>query len=414
MGGRSRPARSGRIPFDEGGSSHVMTARTDLKGAATDRITRKRAEIVRLSHDIHAHPELAFQEVQAHTWLVEALAGDGFATELGPAGLATAFVASAGRGPLRLAICAEYDALPGIGHACGHNIIAAAAVGAGFGLQPIVDDLGIELRVIGTPAEENGGGKIELIDGGTFAGVHAAMMVHPGPYDFLAPTVIGVDWIEVSFEGKATHASASPELGVNAADAVVVAHMAIGLLRQHITQSSRIHGIITSAGDAPNIIPNSSRATYMVRAGTLDEMSDVRRRVEDCFRAGALATGCALTIAPRRKAYAPMRHDARLTALYRANAEARGRHFLDDDDLGRHWAASTDMGNVSQVIPSTQPMIAIGSLPATNHQPEFADAAITETADAALIEAAITMAHTVIDIATDAQLSKALVSGGPD
>jgi amidohydrolase len=386
-----------------------MTARADLKAAATERIMGKRAEIMRLSHDIHANPELAFQETKAQAWLVEALAGDGFATATGTAGVATAFTAQVGGGPLRVAICAEYDALPGIGHACGHNIIGAAAVGAGFGLRPIADDLGIDLQIVGTPAEENGGGKIELIDGGAFAGVHAAMMVHPGPYDFLEPTVIGVDWIEVSFEGKATHASASPELGVNAADAVVIAHLAIGLLRQHVASSSRVHGIITNAGDAPNIIPSSSRATYMVRGSSLEEMSDLRRRVEDCFRAGALATGCELTIAPRRKAYAPMLHDARLTALYRANAEARGRRFLDAE-LGRGWAASSDMGNVSQVIPSTQPMIAIGSLPASNHQPAFTDAVITETADEALLEAAITMAHTVIDIATDAQLSNTLMS----
>jgi amidohydrolase len=384
----------------------------DLKGRVEAEIQGHRQALVDLSHRIHAHPELAFEERQAHGWLMEALERAGLEVEDGPAGLPTAFRARKAGGALRVAVCAEYDALPGVGHACGHNIIAAAAAGAAIGLAPIVDELGVDLLVVGTPAEENGGGKIRLLDAGAFDGVHAAIMVHPGPLDLLEPTVIGVDWIEVTYEGKASHASASPELGINAADAVAIAHVAIGLLRQHISQSSRVHGIITAAGDAPNIIPARSEATYMVRATTTDELALLRSRVEDCFRAGALATGARLEIAPARAAYAPMRHDTRLTRLYRRNAEAMGRRFADTDEAGRRWAASTDMGNVSQVIPSAQPMIGIESLPATNHQPEFAAASVRAPADQAVIDAAIAMAQTIVDMGLDSELRTDLIEAG--
>lgn len=380
-----------------------------LKDRARAAILGQEEALLGLSHEIHTHPELAFEETRAARRLTEMLADDALVCEAPFCDLSTAFRAQVGAGQLQVAVCAEYDALPEVGHACGHNIIAAAALGVGFGLKELVSDLDVSLSIIGTPAEENGGGKIVLLERGAFEGVHAAMMIHPGPYDLLEPRVIGVDWLEVSFEGKPAHASAFPEKGVNAADAVVMAHTAIGLLRQHITSTERVHGVILSAGDAPNVIPASSKATYMVRSPTLEGMDSLRRRVERCFEAGALATGCRIEYGSRRRPYEPMRHDQRLSSLFAANAAQLGRRFLDAEEVGLTWAASTDMGNVSQAVPSTQPMLGLHCAPAVNHQPEFAAAAVSAAGDAAVLDGALAMAFTIIDIACNADLRRELV-----
>src|SRR5262245_5018630 len=223
----------------------------DAKAAARDRIERAREQLVDLSHRIHGHPELGMEEEQACAWLSDALSDAGFAVERGIGGLDTAFSARSGPGPFRVVVCAEYDALPGIGHACGHNLIAAMSVGAGLGLAAVAEEIGVEVTVLGTPAEESHGGKILLLDRGAFAGAHAAMMVHPTPFDVVELPMIAVEQLDVRFTGKEAHASAFPELGVNAADAMVVAQTAIGLLRQHLRVTDRVHGIVTKGGDAP-------------------------------------------------------------------------------------------------------------------------------------------------------------------
>jgi Peptidase dimerisation domain len=237
----------------------------DAKAAARDRIERAREQLLDLSHRIHAEPELGMEEERASAWLSDALSGAGFTVERGVGGLDTAFSARSGPGPFRVVVCAEYDALPGIGHACGHNVIAAMSVGAGLGLAAVADDVGVEVTVLGTPAEESGGGKIILLEQGAFAGTHAAMMVHPSPFDVVETPIIAVDQLNVTYTGKAAHASAFPELGVNAADAMVVAQTAIGLLRQHLRASDRVHGIVTKGGDAPNVVPARTEGTWLVR-----------------------------------------------------------------------------------------------------------------------------------------------------
>jgi amidohydrolase len=301
----------------------------DAKARAQERIGEARDAVLALSHRIHAHPELGFEEERACDWLADALDGAGFAVERGVHELPTAFTARAGSGPLHLVICAEYDALPGIGHACGHNMIAAMAVSAGLGLASVADDAGLTITVLGTPAEEvgNAGGKILLLERGAFGGAHAAMMVHPSPFEAAAPAYIAASKFEVRYHGKAAHASSSPELGVNAADALVVAQTAIGLLRQHIRSTDRIHGIVTKGGDAPNIVPAETSASYMVRAETLDELGEIQARVRRCFEAGALATGATLDIAGGERPYAQMRPDPEIAAVYQRNAEALGRSF---------------------------------------------------------------------------------------
>jgi amidohydrolase len=385
----------------------------DAKIAARERIDTAREALVALSHRIHAKPELAFEEEHAARWTAELLDAGGFRVERGAYDLPTAFVARAGSGPFHVAICAEYDCLPDIGHACGHNLIAASAVGAGLALARVVDEVGLTVTVLGTPAEENGGGKILLLERGAFAGVHAAMMVHPAPLDAVEPPLIAFEQFDVHYHGKAAHASAFPELGVNAADALTVAQTAIGLLRQHIRQTDRIHGIVLRGGEAPNVVPAHTSARYVVRARTLGDLDGVRAKVLRCFEAGALATGARLEVTNEQLAYAEVRHDHALATLYRRNAEALGRSFPDLGPGHERFAASTDMGNVSLAIPSIHPTVGIESLPAVNHQPEFAAHCATPSADKALVDGAIAMAWTAIDVARDPDLSARLRRTAP-
>lgn len=383
------------------------------KDGARERFDGARDELLAISRRIHANPELGFEEERASAWLCDALDDAGFAVEKGICDLPTAFRARAGSGPLHIGICAEYDALPDIGHACGHNIIAASALGAALAAAKVADEVGMTITVIGTPAEEvgNAGGKILMLERGGFDGLHAAMMVHPAPMDMLQAKIIAASMFDVHCTGKESHASAYPELGVNAADALTIAQTAIGLLRQHIRATDRIHGIVTHGGSAPNVIPAHSSARYIVRSETLDQLNELRPKVYRCFEAGGLATGAKVQITGGDKPYAEMHHDADMAALYRANSEALGRPFPDLGELGNRPTGSTDMGNISRAMPSIHPMIGINCLPAVNHQPEFTAHCITADADKALIDGALAMAWTCIDMAENANVRERLLAG---
>jgi amidohydrolase len=385
----------------------------DAKAAVKKQLDQYRSRIVELSHKIHANPEEGFKEVKAAAWVSEMLAEAGFSVKTGICDLPTAFLAKSGRGPLHVCLCAEYDALPGIGHACGHNIIAAAAVGAGIAASAVADEVGLTVSVIGTPAEENGdtGGKILLIERGAFAGMHAAMMVHPAPFDVLTPKVIAATMFDVQYSGREAHASAFPEMGINAADALTIAQTALGLLRQHILPTQRIHGIITHGGDAPNIIPGRTTARYMVRGETVAELEELRPRVYRCFEAGALATGCTMEIIGGDKPYSEMVHDRDMATLYKRNSQLLGRSIADIGLEQQQVVASTDMGNVSLILPSIQPMIGIHSFPAVIHQREFTEQCVTEAADQAIYDGALAMAWTAVDLAMDAKLRDRLIAG---
>jgi amidohydrolase len=375
----------------------------DTKLAAQECFSSARERLIELSHRIHAHPELGFEEEHASEWLCESLASLGFAVERGICGLPTAFRARKGSGPLHIGICAEYDCLPGIGHACGHNIIAASAVGAALAAAKVADEVGLTISVIGTPAEEvgNASGKILLLERGGFDGVHAAMMVHPAPFDMLRAKIIAASMFDVHYTGKESHASAFPELGVNAADALTIAQTALGLLRQHIRPTDRIHGIVTNGGAAPNVVPAHTSARYIIRSETLPQLTELRPKVHRCFEAGALATGSKLEIAGGDKPYAEMQHNDMMAAFYRRNSEALGRPFPNLGEWETRPTGSTDMGNVSLAMPSIHPMIGINSLPAVNHQPEFTAHCVTADADKAVADGALAMAWTCIDLATD-------------
>jgi amidohydrolase len=370
-----------------------------MKGHAAATVNADAGRLIRLSEELHAHPETAWEEHRSAQQVGAALDEAGFAVTRGYLGLETAFLATYGSGPFRVGLCAEYDALPGLGHACGHNLIAAIAVGAARALAPLADAAGLTIEVYGTPAEEGGGGKIELLERGAFAGLDLAMMAHPAPVDVAEAEPFAVSHSHVEYRGKAAHAAAYPEQGVNAADAFTVAQVAIGLLRQQLPASVRVHGVMTNGGEAPNAIPAHTEGRWYVRAGSLAELGATEERVRRCFEAGALATGAALTVTPESKPYAEFRTFEPALAAYRRNAEQLGRVFDEGSPARRMNRASTDMGNVSQVVPAIHPYIGIGSLPALNHQPEFAAACVGGSAERALLDAATALAWTALDIA---------------
>ena len=354
--------------------------------------------IVDLSHQVWDTPEIAFEEYKTAAMTSQVLAEAGFEVETEIADLPTAWSATYGSGELIVTICAELDALPDIGHACGHNVIAAAGVGAGLALQNVADDLGITVRVLGTPAEEQGGGKILMLERGAFDGTNLAMMVHPAPSEGDRFPTLASSQCDFHLHGRTAHASVTPHLGVNAADAITVAQVGIGLLRQHLDPDDQVHGIVTKGGEAANIVPGNASARYFYRSTDLEALSRLEPRIRACFEAGATATGATLEIQPLGPPYSEFAHDLDLVDKYRKNAEALGRTF---DSTPRKGAGSTDMANVSLLMPTIHPMLGLDSGSAVNHQPEFAAYCRTPVADQAAVEGALAMALTAVDAATD-------------
>ena len=380
-----------------------MSAVKDLVGPAVDRLA---ADLERLSRQIHDNPELAYQEVKAATWLVEFLDKQGFKVERGVAGVDTAFrgTLQTGDGPT-IAILCEYDALPGIGHACGHNVIAAAGVGAGAALAAVRDRLPKgRIEVIGTPAEEGGGGKVKLIKGGLFKNVDAAMMIHGFDRWIMHQDLLGIVRTGFEFTGKAAHASADPWEGVNALDAVIQTFNNVSMLRQQIRPESRIHGIVTSGGAAANIIPEFASAMFYVRAADLGYMWALQKRVVACAEGAAKATGCTLKVIEHSDTvYEPMKRNATLLELFRANARTLG---VVETPESRDRMGSSDVGNVSQVIPAIQPMVQIAPEGTPIHSRDFEHAAVKPLARDGLLASAKIMAMTTCDLLANPALVK--------
>ncbi|GAA4620206.1 M20 family metallopeptidase [Saccharopolyspora hordei] len=383
------------------------TARARCRAA----VQRHERELVELSHSIHAEPELAFAEHRSAAKVADLLARHGFAVRTPAADLDTALVAESGSGELVVGVCAEYDALPEVGHACGHNVIAAAGVGAALALAEVADDLGITVRLIGTPAEETGGGKVLMLERGVFDDVAMAMMVHPGPEEVCRPTSLAITDLEVRYTGRAAHAASAPELGVNAADALTVAQVAIGLLRQHLEPQQMVHGIVTAGGAAPNIVPAHTAAVYNLRAAEARSLQRLENRIRACFEAGATATGCTHEVVQVSPVYAELDPDGWLSEAYRRAITELGREPLDRGAEQDRVIGSTDMGSVTQFLPAIHPMIAIDCGGAVNHQAEFAAACAAPTADRAVLDGAVAMAWTAVAAAADgAQRDRLLAS----
>ncbi len=373
-----------------------------LKSRACAAIEAEAERLISLSHRIHAHPELAFKEFQASEWLTAFLGERQFDVTPGIAGLPTAFRAVAGNGQPVVAILAEYDALPGIGHGCGHNIIATAAVGAGAGVRAVIGELGGSVQVIGTPAEEVYGGKVAMIREGAFEGLDAAIMTHPGTRDAVVAKALACAELRIEYHGREAHAAAQPERGINALEAMILAYNGINALRQHIRRTARVHGVITDGGAAPNIVPGHAAASFLVRAEDDAYLEELKARVAACFEAGAKATGATLELQWNINQYSAMNTNPAIAAACRRNFASLGRDVADDENprpLG-----STDMGNVSNVVPGIHPTIAIAPVEVNGHSPEFAVCAISEAGDRAVIDGAKALAMTAIDILADADL----------
>lgn len=370
--------------------------------AAKDRIDAVVEEygpaLLAASHDIHAHPELGFVEHHAHEVLSDLLSDAGLEVTRGAYGLETAFEAKAGNGDgPTVAVCCEYDALPGIGHACGHNIIGTAGVGAGIAAAAVAKELGGRLVVLGTPAEEGGGGKIFMAERGALEGVDAALMVHPAGMDLARFGAIAIQQVEVTYHGRAAHAAAAPAAGRNALDAAVLGYMNVAALRQHIRPTERIHGIFTESGEAANVVPDRAAATWYVRSPTVRGLEKLKARVLACLEAGATAAGCTMEHAWIDPAFADMVDNGPMIERYRANVARTGRELVDPDDLAA-IVGSTDMGNVSHVVPSIHPMIAVSPPNVAIHTKDFVRYAGGAEGDQAVLDGARAMAATVADL----------------
>ncbi|MFJ4210888.1 M20 family metallopeptidase [Paenarthrobacter sp. NPDC089675] len=375
-----------------------MTA--TLHDALADNVRSWRPRVEDMAKRIHGLAETAFGEVRSSEITATLLAEAGFTVERGVGGLPTAFTASTGNGDLVVALCVEYDALPSIGHACGHNWVAGASVGAALALMPLVKTLGVTLKVIGTPAEEDGGGKVLLLEGGIFDGVSLALMAHPVQDGFtdnpLGTSSQAMGKYRATFTGKASHAATAPHKGINAADAAVLSQIAIGLLRQQIPSDHRIGLYVSEGGHATNIIPERAVVDFECRAFTLADYEALLHRVRACFEGAALATGTRLFLEPTEPVYEPLLQDPVLASYWTEAMRRSGRGTTSTASLA---GGSTDMGNVSQRIPSLHPWMSIPGVAAPIHSQGFA--AVSDSAEGykTMFEAATALASTVAEVA---------------
>jgi len=374
----------------------------ELKASVIEEVEACHDQLRELGLKIHSSPELGFQEVKAAAWLTQYLEENGFSIERGICELPTAFRGSYRQGKPAIAILAEYDALPELGHACGHNLIAGCAVGAAVASKPAIDRFGGSILVIGTPAEELYGGKVIMAERGAFDNIDMAMMVHPGVHDTATTQALACIGLEVEFFGKAAHAATRPEAGINALEAMIQSFAAINSLRQHIKDKARIHGIITDGGKAANIVPAHSAGTFLVRAKDDAYLEGLKEKVLNCFIGAAIASGARLEYRWGKVHYAPLRNNLTLARLFRQNMQSLGRKMqLSDPNKG---VGSTDMGNVSQIVPSIHPTVAIAPVEVVVHSPEFASAAASEAGIRGLLDGAKALAMTVVDLTANPEI----------
>ncbi|MDI2035997.1 M20 family metallopeptidase [Paenarthrobacter nitroguajacolicus] len=369
-------------------SAVVLPARDDIRAILDSHLQRWKPEILDLSHSIHADPELGGEEFRAVKRVQRVLRKAGFTLDEKQPSQSTAFSARFGSGELVVALCVEYDALPAIGHACGHNINAASAVGAALALAAVAGQLDITVKVLGTPAEETTGGKVDLIDEGFFDDVSLAMMAHAAATDVVGGSSLAMGMWDVLFEGRPAHAAAAPAEGVNALDAMVIAQTAIALARQQLPAGSIVSLIVTEGGSAVNVIPERARANVEMRAPNIRILKTIQDKVRRCLEGGAHASGCTLQVTPSGNSYAELRQDAFLSQAYRDAMTARGRDVACSTDP----VASTDMGNVSQLVPSIHPMVGYDVRGAAHHTAEFASFGASAGADQAVLDAAFGLA----------------------
>ena len=381
-----------------------MTTARQAKDVIADDVARRADRLVSVSREIHAHPELNYEEVFAHDLLCSVLEESGLPVVRHAYGVDTAFEVSIGDSGPEVLVLLEYDALPGIGHGCGHNVIAAAGLGAGLAAASLARDLGGRLRILGTPAEEGGGGKIAMARRGAFASGSAAMMIHPADADLLRMDSLAIHTVDVVYHGQEAHASAAPWMGRNALDAAVLGYVNVAALRQHIRPDERIHGIFTEAGEKPNIVPRRAAATWYVRSPSMSSLQPLKSRVMACLEGAASACGCSMESTWDGHTYAEVRDNERMARAYAANMADVGRTVVDPRATGRPVLGSTDMGNVSYLVPSIHPMVQVAPQGVAIHTREFADYAGGEAGNRAVLDGARAMAMTVVDLWLDEKL----------
>ena len=378
-----------------------------LKNQACAAIDAAAQTLVEVSHDIHEHPEQNYAEFYASELLCRTTRKFGIEVELGAYSSGTGFSGDVGSGPT-VCIMSEYDALPDIGHGCGHNVIAAAGLGAAIGLAAVADSAGGRLRFMGTPAEEGGGGKILMAQNGALVGVDVAMMVHSADADLTTIDAIALQQLLVEYFGEEAHAAAAPHKGRNALDAAVLGYMSVAALRQHILPTERIHGIFLKAGEKPNIVPREASTEWYVRSDTISTLNDLKPRVLAALESSGSACGCSVNHQWIGSPYADMVTNESLSASYIANAAILGRSVSDPRTTGHRVVGSTDMGNISHLVPSIHPMIASAPLGASIHTQAFAQHSREPIADKAVIDGAKAMAMTAIDYWTSTDRQEAV------
>jgi amidohydrolase len=369
---------------------------TKLKTTIAKEIDSLTPQLAELSRKIHDNPETAMQEHQACAWLVEFLKTHGFTVTKGVAGMPTAFKAGYGKGKPKIAFLAEYDALPKIGHACGHNLIATSAVAAGIATKIAVKESGGSIIVYGTPSEEVDAGKAIMAEKCIFDGLDAVMMTHPGSGDRVMYNALACQTLDIEFFGKAAHAAADPISGINALDAMILSFNAINALRQHVKETARIHGIITDGGEAANVVPAHTAATFIVRARDDIYLDVLKDKVIKCFTGAAAATGAELKYHWADVRYASMLNNVTLAKLFQQNMQSLGHAFPLGE--GEKWGGSSDVGNVSWLVPTIQPTVAIAPQNMSIHTVEFCKVAATRKALLIILDAAKAMAMTAADL----------------
>jgi amidohydrolase len=354
--------------------------------------------LIEVSDWMYENPELGFEEYKTSEYLVNFIKSFEDSITFPTCELETAFEITFGKkGPL-VVLCVEYDALPEIGHACGHNVIATASIGAGLGLRNLVDDLGIRVKLLGTPAEEGGGGKIILLDRGAFEDAKCSMMIHPGPLNVANPTFTTIQQYKVEFFGKDAHAAGAPEKGRNALDAQIQLFVNASTYRQQMVQSNRMHGVIKDGGFKPNIIPSYTSSEWYLRSLNEEGLSILEKDFSNFVNAAALATKCEAKVTSPDYRYSEILNNKTMYELFMENSESIGRAMPLEDPL-RPGLGSTDMGNISLAMPSIHPMLDIDAGDAVNHQPEYAAATIKPGGHKAIFDGAYGMGATIIDLA---------------
>jgi len=381
----------------------------DLKNAACAFIDLHSERLLAVSHEIHDHPEQNYEEFFASELLARTSTELGLPVEIGTYGCATGFSGDLGLGPT-VCIMSEYDALPDIGHGCGHNIIAAAGLGAATALASVASGAGGRIRFLGTPAEEGGGGKILMAQHGCLDDVDLAMMVHPADADLITIDAIALQQLLVEYTGQEAHAAASPHMGRNALDAAVLGYMGVATLRQHIRPTERVHGIFVKSGEKPNIVPREASTEWYVRSDNVTSLATLKPRVLAALEAGAVACGCTVEHTWMGSPYADMITNDTMSAVYVQNAAAVGRSVSDPRRGGHRVVGSTDMGNVSHLVPSIHPMIASAPHGTSIHTVQFAEYARTPLADKAVVDGAMILAMTAIDFWTSPERQKAVAA----